>query len=81
DDMVELLNSGLSTSTFTDFLRYCDEAISKLISGQVLAGNAVQNGTQALGNVHEEVRLNVGEMDTLFFKQKHTKIIRADFKT
>ncbi|EDP8221414.1 DUF935 family protein, partial [Campylobacter coli] len=80
DDMVELLNSGLSTSTFTDFLRYCDEAISKLISGQVLAGNAVQNGTQALGNVHEEVRLNVGEMDTLFLSKSIQKLLEQILK-
>ncbi|EAH9150335.1 DUF935 family protein [Campylobacter jejuni] len=80
EDMVELLNSGLSTSTFTDFLRYCDEAISKLISGQVLAGNAVQNGTQALGSVHEEVRLNVGEMDTLFLGKSIQKLLEQILK-
>ncbi|TQR29168.1 hypothetical protein DMB92_08505 [Campylobacter sp. MIT 99-7217] len=80
EDMIELLNSGLSTSTFTDFLRYCDEAISKLISGQVLAGNAVQNGTQALGNVHEEVRLNVGEMDTLFLAKSIQKLLEQVLK-
>ncbi|EPQ8291095.1 phage portal protein family protein [Campylobacter jejuni] len=80
EDMIELLNSGLSTSTFTDFLRYCDEAISKLISGQVLAGNAVQNGTQALGNIHEEVRLNVGEMDTLFLTKSIQKLLEQILK-
>ncbi|EAJ5698577.1 DUF935 domain-containing protein [Campylobacter sp. FU_497] len=80
EDMIELLNSGLSTSTFTDFLRYCDEAISKLISGQVLAGNAVQNGTQALGSVHEEIRLNVGEMDILFLSKSIQKILEQILK-
>lgn len=80
EDALELLNSSISTSTFTEFLRYCDEAISKLISGQVLAGNSVQNGTQALGTIHEEVRNNVGEMDTLFLAKSVQKILENTLK-
>ncbi|PZT47302.1 hypothetical protein B6S12_09725 [Helicobacter valdiviensis] len=80
EDVLELLNSGLSTSTFTEFLRYCDEMISKVISGQVLAGNAVQNGTQALGNVHEEVRSSVGEMDTLLLSVSINKLLNEILK-
>lgn len=80
EDVLELLNSGLSTSTFTEFLRYCDEMISKVISGQVLAGNAVQNGTQALGNVHEEVRSSVGEMDTLLLSVSANKLLNEVLK-
>lgn len=54
--------------------------ISKVISGQVLAGNAVQNGTQALGNVHEEVRSSVGEMDTLLLSVSANKLLNEVLK-
>ncbi|WP_163499860.1 phage portal protein family protein, partial [Helicobacter suis] len=51
DDILELLNGNVDQGAFLEFLRYCDECISKVISGQVLASNAVNKGTQALGNV------------------------------
>lgn len=49
DDEVGVLNGNVDKESFLSFIRYCDECISKVITGQVLAGNSVQNGTQALG--------------------------------
>ncbi|TLE00982.1 DUF935 family protein [Helicobacter muridarum] len=63
NDILEVLNGNVDKGTFLEFIRYCDEAISKVITGQVLAGNSVQNGTQALGSVHENITRNVLEYD------------------
>ncbi len=64
DDILELLNGNVDQGAFLEFLRYCDECISKVISGQVLASNAVNKGTQALGNVHENTTRYLLEFDT-----------------
>lgn len=76
EDMVELLNAGISTSNFTDFLRYCDEELSKIISSQVLASNSTQNGTQALGNVHEKRANTISDMDATLLSSSINKILK-----
>ena len=63
DDDVAVLNGNVDKETFLSFVRYCDECISKVITGQVLAGNSVQNGTQALGNVHQNIQKEAMEYD------------------
>lgn len=63
DDDIAVLNGGVDKETFLSFVRYCDECISKVITGQVLAGNSVQNGTQALGAVHNAIQKEVMEFD------------------
>lgn len=63
DDDVAVLNGGVDKETFLSFVRYCDESISKVITGQVLAGNSVQNGTQALGMVHQNIQKEAMEFD------------------
>lgn len=63
DDLVNLINGNVDKGTFLDFIRYCDEAISKSITGQILAGNSQTNGTQALGRVHNEVRQDILRFD------------------
>ena len=63
EDDVAVLNGGVDKETFLAFVRYCDECISKVITGQVLAGNSVQNGTQALGAVHSEIQREACEFD------------------
>lgn len=61
NDIVELLNGNVDKGSFLDFIRYCDECISKVITGQVLAGNSTLNGTQALGKVHESIMRQIQE--------------------
>ena len=63
NDILEVLNGNVDKGTFLEFMRYCDECLSKIITGQVLAGNSVQNGTQALGLVHEGIARNILEYD------------------
>lgn len=63
DDDVAVLNGGVDKETFLSFMRYCDECISKVITGQVLAGNSTQNGTQALGAVHSAIQKEACEFD------------------
>lgn len=63
DDVLEVLHGNVDRGTFLEFMRYADECISKVITNQVLAGNSVQNGTQALGNIHEGIARNVLEFD------------------
>ena len=65
NDVVDLLNGNVDKGSFLEFIRYCDECISKVITGQVLAGNSVGNGTQALGKVHEQIRRQIQEHDAM----------------
>ncbi|WP_080663009.1 MULTISPECIES: phage portal protein family protein [Helicobacter] len=75
DDILEVLNGNVDKGTFLDFVRYCDECISKVITSQVLAGNNVQNGTQALGNVHEGITKNVLEFDAGLLAENITPLL------
>ncbi|WP_233704487.1 phage portal protein family protein [Helicobacter cynogastricus] len=63
EDTLELLNGNVDRGVFLDFLRYCDECISKVVSAQVLSSNAVSKGTQALGVVHENMTRYMLEFD------------------
>lgn len=63
EDVIELLNANASKADFLEFIRYCDECISKATTGQVLAGNNVTNGTQALGAIHNEIRNDIAQYD------------------
>ena len=69
NDIVEVVNGNVDKGTFLEFVRYCDESISKLITGQVLAGNSTQNGTQALGNIHNEMQKNATEFDAFLLSE------------
>lgn len=48
---------------FLAMLQYCDAAESKCIVGQTLSASEGQHGTQALGNVHEQVRMDIRNAD------------------
>ena len=65
DDLIELLTGNVDKDSFLNFIRYCDESISKVITGEVLSSNAVQKGTQALGLVHAEQKKVTTEFDAL----------------
>ena len=75
DDVLEVLNGNVDKGTFLDFVRYCDECISKVITSQVLAGNSTQFGTQALGNVHEGIAKNVLEFDAGLLAENITPLL------
>lgn len=76
EDVVELLKGNTDKGTFLDFIRYCDECISKVITGQVLAGNSVQNGTQALGSIHNEIRKDVLLYDAMLLDSGITPLLK-----
>lgn len=48
---------------FESMLSYCDSAISKALVGQTLTSSEGQHGTQALGNVHADVREDIRDAD------------------
>lgn len=75
DDVLEVLNGNVDKGTFLDFVRYCDECISKVITSQVLAGNSTQFGTQALGSVHEGITRNVLEFDAGLLAENITPLL------
>ncbi|PAF51311.1 hypothetical protein BKH44_06200 [Helicobacter sp. 13S00477-4] len=76
NDTLELLNGNVDKGTFLEFIRYCDEGISKLITGQVLAGNSTSNGTQALGNVHDKIRKNTEEYDAALMSEGIRELLK-----
>lgn len=65
DDILSLLSGNTDKESFLNFIRYCDESISKVITGEVLSSNAVSKGTQALGEVHAEQKKITTEFDAL----------------
>lgn len=69
NDVIEVVNGNVDKGTFLEFVRYCDESISKLITGQVLSSNSTQNGTQALGNIHNEMQKNATDFDALLLSE------------
>lgn len=76
NDTIEVVNGNVDKGTFLEFIRYCDESISKLITGQVLAGNSTQNGTQALGNVHNEMQKNATEFDAFLLSESLHSLLK-----
>ncbi len=76
NDMVEVVNGNVDKGTFLEFVRYCDESISKLITGQVLSSNSTQNGTQALGNIHNEMQKNATEFDALLLSESLHSLLK-----
>lgn len=48
---------------FLDMATYMDGVIAKVVVGQTLTSGEGQHGTQALGTVHNEVRLDIAEAD------------------
>lgn len=76
DDLIDLLGGSASQGQFLDFIRYCDECISKIVSGEVLSSNATEKGTQALGKVHDDIRKISNEFDALFLSSAVSEILR-----
>lgn len=76
EDILELLNSTSSKESFMSFINYCDECIAKSITGQLLAGNALTHGTQALGKVHNEIRQDILRYDAGLISTALAKIIK-----
>lgn len=80
NDVLEVLNGNVDKGTFLDFIRYCDECISKVITSQVLASNATTYGTQALGSVHEGTSRNVLEFDASMLAENVIPILNKTLK-
>lgn len=57
----EASNMMAANVSYGDFIRFCNDEISKCINGQTLtseAGSDSGKGTQALGNVHQQTQSN-----------------------
>lgn len=76
DDLIDLLGGSANQGQFLDFIKYCDECISKIVSGEVLSSNATEKGTQALGKVHDDIRKISNEFDALFLSSAVSEILR-----
>lgn len=75
NDIIELLSGNVDKGSFLEFIRYTDECISKVITGQVLAGNSVLNGTQALGEVHESILRGIQEHDAMLLQESIMELL------
>lgn len=62
---------------FEAMLNRMDAAISKAIIGQTLTSSEGQHGTQALGNVHNEVRLDILAADAALIAETLTQQLLA----
>ena len=61
---VEFQNAAQGTQVpFESMMHFMDAVQSKVILGQTLTASEGQNGTQALGNVHNEVRMDIRATD------------------
>ena len=80
NDLVELLSGNVDKATFLDFIKYCDDAISKLITGQTLAGNVQANGNRALGEVHNEIRQDILRFDAMLLSASMHSFIKEVLK-
>lgn len=54
---------------FLAMMRYMDAAESKAILGQTLSASEGEHGTQALGNVHNEVRMDIRNADARMIEE------------
>ncbi len=60
--LLEATRAG-SFDTYQTLARYMDDEISKIVLGETLSTNAGQNGSRALGEVHNQVRLEITKAD------------------
>lgn len=61
---IEFQNAAQGTHVpFVSMLQFMDAVESKVILGQTLSASEGQHGTQALGNVHNEVRKDIAKSD------------------
>lgn len=65
DTEIELLEAAKNSSVevYKLLIEMCEAGISKAVLGQTLTSSEGQHGTQALGNVHEEVRQDLLKAD------------------
>lgn len=60
--LLEASRTG-SVDAYERFLTYCDQMISEVVLGESLTTSAGKNGSRALGEVHNEVRLELVKAD------------------
>ncbi len=65
-----------SSNLYIDFIGLCNAEISKSILGQTLTTEQGEVGSQALGNVHFQVRNDIIESDKKFVTEYMNKYIR-----
>ena len=65
DTEIELLEAAKASSVdvYQKLIELCEATQSKAVLGQTLTSGEGQHGTQALGNVHEEVRQDLKKAD------------------
>jgi len=65
--------SGSNADPFTTMIDWCEATESKAITGSVLSNMGAKGGSQALGNVHNEVRLDIRNSDARQLASSLTK--------
>ena len=65
DMMIEFLEAQRTGSfaTYKGFMTWCDELQSKIVLGQTLTTQQGENGARSLGEVHDDVRLDILKAD------------------
>jgi phage gp29-like protein len=63
-EIISVATSG-STDVFEKFYEICNREMSLTVLGQTLTSNEGNSGTQALGKVHERVRLDLVKADAI----------------
>lgn len=61
-ELLEAKRAG-SFDSYEKLCRYMDEAIAKIVLGETLSTDAGENGSRALGEVHNGVRLELAQAD------------------
>jgi phage gp29-like protein len=75
---IEFQNAAQGTQVpFEAMLDRMDSAISKAVVGQTLTSSEGKNGTQALGNVHNDVRLDILAADAELISETLTQQLIA----
>ena len=71
--MIDFKEAASGTDApFFGMTDYMDSIIAKVVLGQTLTSSEGKHGTQALGNVHNEVRMDIAESDARLISQTLT---------
>jgi phage gp29-like protein len=78
DTSVEFISSGSKSSAdiYKDLMNAANQEISKAILGQTLTTESGEKGSRALGQVHDNVRLDIAEADEIMAETCFNVLIR-----
>jgi phage gp29-like protein len=77
DTVITLLEGKGSKADFLAFIQYCDDNISNVVVGNVLSGNTGENGSYALGKVHDGRRKDYLSFDSRLIAASINKFLKS----